>query len=77
VPLGVVALIQAQPSCVQRFNEHDFEETLAEASETMSEVDDCMSFAGDDGELVMRRDQACCEVSRLSCEGSTGTPKNS
>jgi hypothetical protein len=45
----VVALIQAQPSCVQRFNEHNFEETLAEASQTMSELDDCMLFAGDGG----------------------------
>ncbi|RCV10125.1 hypothetical protein SETIT_2G087200v2 [Setaria italica] len=48
----VVAVIKAQPSCIQRFNEHNFEETLAETLETMSEVDDCLLFAGNDREVI-------------------------
>lgn len=48
----VVAMIKAQPSCIQRFNEHNFEETLAETLETMSEVDDCLLFAGNDREVI-------------------------
>ncbi|CAL5091938.1 unnamed protein product [Urochloa decumbens] len=49
----VVAIIRVKPSCIQRFNEHNLEGTLAEALETMSEVDDCMLFtAGNDRELV-------------------------
>uniref|UniRef100_K4A232 Uncharacterized protein n=1 Tax=Setaria italica TaxID=4555 RepID=K4A232_SETIT len=63
----VVAVIKAQPSCIQRFNEHNFEETLAETLETMSEVDDCLLFAGNDREVIktarslasLAHDQAC------------------
>nr|XP_034583642.1 uncharacterized protein LOC117846543 isoform X1 [Setaria viridis] len=48
----VIAMIQAKPSCIQRFNEHNFKEALTETLGTMSEVDNCMLFAGNDGEVI-------------------------
>ncbi|XP_072147828.1 uncharacterized protein [Setaria viridis] len=48
----VIAMIQAKPSCIQRFNEHNFKEALTETLGTMSEVDNCMLFAGNDGEVA-------------------------
>ncbi|KAF8713906.1 hypothetical protein HU200_027886 [Digitaria exilis] len=46
----VIAMIQAKPSCIKHFNdnEHKFKEELIKSLETMSEIDDCMVFAGDD-----------------------------
>uniref|UniRef100_K4A2E5 Uncharacterized protein n=1 Tax=Setaria italica TaxID=4555 RepID=K4A2E5_SETIT len=41
----VIAMVQAKPSFVQHFNEHNFKEELTEALEIMSEVDGCMLFA--------------------------------
>ncbi|RCV09262.1 hypothetical protein SETIT_2G013200v2 [Setaria italica] len=41
----VIAMVQAKPSFVQDFNEHNFKEELTEALEIMSEVDGCMLFA--------------------------------
>lgn len=34
----VVTMIKAQPSCIERFNEHNFEETLAEAIRSQESV---------------------------------------
>ena len=39
-------------SCIQRFNEHSFKESLTEALETMEETDGCMLFAGNDREVI-------------------------
>uniref|UniRef100_K3ZRN2 UNC-45/Cro1/She4 central domain-containing protein n=1 Tax=Setaria italica TaxID=4555 RepID=K3ZRN2_SETIT len=48
----VIAMIQAKPSCIQYFNEHNFKEALTETLGTMSEVDNCMLFAGNDHEVI-------------------------
>uniref|UniRef100_K4A1X2 Uncharacterized protein n=1 Tax=Setaria italica TaxID=4555 RepID=K4A1X2_SETIT len=48
----VIAMIQAKPSCIQYFNEHNFKEALTETLGTMSEVDNCMLFAGNDREVI-------------------------
>ncbi|CAL5091936.1 unnamed protein product [Urochloa decumbens] len=48
----VIAMVQVKPSCIQHFNEHNFKEALTEALETMSDVNDCMLFAGNDRELI-------------------------
>ena len=64
----VITLIKVKPTYIQHFNEHNFRAALTGALETVSEVDDCMLFARNN-----RGDQAC-EVSRFSCQGSTGTP---
>ena len=48
----VIVMIEVKPSCIAHFNEHNFKGTLAEALETMSEVDDCMLFAGNECEVI-------------------------
>ncbi|CAO1939354.1 unnamed protein product [Urochloa humidicola] len=48
----VITMVQVKPSCIQHFNEHNFKEAMTEVLETMSEVDDCMLFAGNDRELI-------------------------
>ncbi|RLN34957.1 uncharacterized protein C2845_PM03G18480 [Panicum miliaceum] len=50
----VIAMIQDEPSCIQRFNEHSFKEALTEALETMVEVDGCVLFAGNDRREVTK-----------------------
>lgn len=41
-----------KPSCIKDFNEHHhFEEVLSEALNTMSDLDNCMLFDGDDREI--------------------------
>lgn len=49
----VIAMIQAKPNCIQHFNEHKLKEALTEALDSMSEIDDCMLFAGNDREAIM------------------------
>ena len=48
----VIAMVEDEPSCIQRFNEHSFKESLTEALETMEETDGCMLFAGNDREVI-------------------------
>ncbi|XP_066393041.1 uncharacterized protein [Miscanthus floridulus] len=48
----VIVMVEVKPSCIAHFNEHNFKGTLAEALETMSEVDDCMLFAGNECEVI-------------------------
>ncbi|CAL5034445.1 unnamed protein product [Urochloa decumbens] len=48
----VIAMVQVKPSCIQHFNGHNLEEALTAALETMSEVDDCMLFVGNDREVI-------------------------
>jgi hypothetical protein len=48
----VIAMIQAKPSCIQYFNEHNFKEALTEALGSMSEVDNFLLFAGNDREVI-------------------------
>ncbi|CAL5077790.1 unnamed protein product [Urochloa decumbens] len=48
----VIAMVQVKPSCINHFNGHNLRGTLAEASKTMSEVDDCMLFVGNDREVI-------------------------
>lgn len=50
----VIAMIQAKSSCIQHFNdnEHKFKEELSKASETTSEIDDCMLFSGNHREVI-------------------------
>ncbi|RCV10124.1 hypothetical protein SETIT_2G087100v2 [Setaria italica] len=48
----VIAMIQAKPSYIQYFNEHNFKEALTETLGTMSEVDNCMLFARNDREVI-------------------------
>lgn len=48
----VVAMVQVEPGCIAHFNGHDFKGTLTEALETMSEIDDCMLFAGNEREVI-------------------------
>ncbi|XP_037427106.1 uncharacterized protein LOC119292360 [Triticum dicoccoides] len=50
----VIAMVQLKPSCIREFNERNFKETLSKALETMSDVDNCMMFAGDDREVLFR-----------------------
>jgi hypothetical protein len=45
----VIAMIQ-----VSMINEHNFQEELDEALETMSEIDECMLFAGNDRDEVIK-----------------------
>ncbi|RLM85287.1 uncharacterized protein C2845_PM04G00040 [Panicum miliaceum] len=53
--LVVIAMIQDEPSCIKRFSEHRFKESLTEALETMGEVDGCVLFAGNDRREVMNK----------------------
>ncbi|XP_004955373.3 uncharacterized protein LOC101756682 isoform X2 [Setaria italica] len=48
----VIAMTQAKPSCIRYFKEHNFKEALTETLGTMSEVDNCMLFAGNDREVI-------------------------
>jgi hypothetical protein len=50
----VIAMIQAKPSCIAHFKEHNFKKELDEALETMSEIDECMLFAGNDRDEVIK-----------------------
>ncbi|CAL5091934.1 unnamed protein product [Urochloa decumbens] len=48
----VIAMVQVKPSCINHFNGHNLRGTLADALKTMSEVDDCMLFVGNDREVI-------------------------
>ncbi|XP_008651949.1 uncharacterized protein [Zea mays] len=48
----VVAMVQVEPGCIAHFNGLDFMSSLTEALETMSEIDDCMLFAGNEHEVT-------------------------
>ncbi|CAO1939943.1 unnamed protein product [Urochloa humidicola] len=48
----VIAMVQVKPICIQRFNGLKLRGTLAQAFKTMSEVDDCMLFVGNDRGVI-------------------------
>ncbi|XP_044377344.1 uncharacterized protein [Triticum aestivum] len=50
----VIAVVQLTPSCTREFNRHNFKEALSKALATMSDVDNCMIFAGNDREVPVR-----------------------
>jgi hypothetical protein len=60
----VIAMVQLKPTYTREFNEHNLKEALSKALETLSDVDKCMLFAGDDHKG---------QVSHFSCERGTGT----
>ncbi|KAM3262905.1 hypothetical protein ACQJBY_053195 [Aegilops geniculata] len=50
----VIAVVQLKPSCTREFNGHKFKEALSKALVTMSDVDNCMIFAGNDRQVRVR-----------------------
>lgn len=48
----VIRIAKLKPSCVMEFNRHSFEKVLSEAAKTLSDLDNCMLFAGDDREVT-------------------------
>jgi hypothetical protein len=48
----VITISHLKPSCIKDFNEHRFEQVLSEALNTMSDLDNCMLFSGDDCEVM-------------------------
>jgi predicted histidine transporter YuiF (NhaC family) len=48
----VIAVIQAKPICVKDLNEDDFNRVMSEALASMSDLDYCMVFASNDGDIA-------------------------
>jgi predicted histidine transporter YuiF (NhaC family) len=48
----VIAVIQAKPICVEDLNEDDFNRVMSEALAAMSDLDFCMVFASNDGDIA-------------------------
>jgi uncharacterized linocin/CFP29 family protein len=58
----VIAMTKIKHSCIEQFNEHNFTEALTKALETISEVDDCMLFTGNDCEVIKPARSLSCHV---------------